>query len=93
MALAALAAFLVLTPSSVARVVPDACIGGIGLWDNSVTVLEQRGKPIRKRTIRPDVWWDYRQGSVLLTPWRGSRAPRNMIVLVIRTKDPSERLP
>ena len=69
------------------------CIGGIGLWDNSVTVLEQRGKPIGTRNARPDVWWVYRRGSVLLTPWRGSLAPRNTIVLVIRTKDPSERLP
>ena len=92
-ALAALAAFLVLTPSSLARVVPDACIGGIGLWDNAVTVLEQRGKPIRKRAVRPDVWWVYRDGSVLLTPWRASRKPRDMIVLVVRTKDRGERLP
>jgi hypothetical protein len=91
--LAALAAFLVLTHSSAARVVPDACIGGIGLWDNSVTVLEERGPPIRKRHVRPDVWWVYRQGSVLLTPWRASRDPRDLIVLVIRTRDRSERLP
>lgn len=92
-ALAALAALLVLTPSSVAKVVPDACIAGIGLWDNSATVLRQWGKPVSKLKDPPHVWWDYRQESVLLTPWHGSRKPKDMIVRVIRTQDPSERLP
>jgi hypothetical protein len=92
-ALAALTTFLVLTPSSVAKVVPDACIAGIGLWDNSATVLRQWGKPVSKLRDGPDVWWDYKHESVLLTPWHGSRKPKDMIVLVIRTTDPRERLP
>jgi hypothetical protein len=92
-ALAALAGFLVLTPSSAAKVVPDACIAGIGLWDNSTTVLQRWGKPVSKLRDPPHVWWDYRHESVLLTPWHGSRKPKDMVVRVIRTNDPTERLP
>jgi hypothetical protein len=83
---------LVGSASSAARIVPAACIGGIGLWDSSSQVLRQWGKPIRKVSSPPDVTWYYKSGSVLLTRWGYPPAPNRVIVLGISTTDRKQRM-
>jgi hypothetical protein len=93
LAMALSAAVLVLASSTSARVVVDACIGGIGLWDNSTRVLREWGEPVRKERVAPDTWWRYRNGSVLLTRWGREPAPNRIIVLAVTTTDPREKTP
>ena len=82
-----------IVPSEIpARIVPDACIGRIGLWDSGAEVLRQLGKPIRKERRPPDTWWHYRTGSVLLTPW-STKSRTDLIVLAVSTRDRDERMP
>ena len=82
---------LVGSSSSAARIVPGACIGGIGLWDSSSQVLREWGKPIRKASDPYGVRWYYRGSSVLLTRWGYEPAPNKVIVLSITTTDRKER--
>jgi hypothetical protein len=83
---------LVGSSSSAARIVPGACIGGIGLWDSSSQVVRQWGKPIRKVSNPPDVTWYYKSGSVLLTRWGYPPAPNKVIVLAVTTTDRKQRM-
>jgi hypothetical protein len=76
-----------------AHIVLDSCIGGIGLWDSGTQVLRQWGTPIKMTKRAPDVWWHYRKGSVLLTPWGRGTSPDNLIVLAVSTTDPRQRTP
>lgn len=85
--------FLTFPSSMSAHIVLDACVGGIGVWDSGTEVLRQWGKPVRKKKDGPDVWWHYKTGSVLLTPWGSAPPPKSLIVLAIETRDPSERTP
>jgi hypothetical protein len=88
-----LLALLVFPSSTAALIVPDSCIGGIGLWDSSTHVLRQWGKPIRKTKDGPDAWWHYRRGSVLLARWGYAPSPNKLIVLVVTTIDRSQQTP
>jgi hypothetical protein len=88
-AVAALLCFFLLPSSLSAHVVIDSCIGGVSLWDSSTQVLRQWGNPTRKVKRPPDVWWHYRKGSVLLTPW--GRSSHDWIVLAVTTTDPKQR--
>ncbi len=89
--LAVTVAFFLMPAALSARLVPGACIGGIGLWDSSAQVVREWGKPIRKTTNRPEVWWHYRNGSVLVTRWGYKPTPSKIIVLSITTRDRGER--
>lgn len=83
---------LVGSAPSAARIIPGACIGGIGLWDSSSQVLRQWGKPLRKVSDPYGVRWYYKSGSVLLNQWGYPPAPNKVIVLVITTTDPKQRM-
>lgn len=81
-------------PSSIgARIVPDACIGGIGLYDTSTRVLAEWGKPDQKTRTGPEVRWHYKSGSVLLTFDHAAATTSKAIVAGIGTTDPSQRTP
>lgn len=93
-ALAVLLFACLILPSSIAgRIVPDACIAGVGLWDSSAQVLRTWGKPIRKSKDPPGTRWHYRRGSVLLERWGKQPTPNKHIVLAVTTTDPRERTP
>jgi hypothetical protein len=73
-------------------IVPDVCIGGIGIYDTSTRVLAQWGKPVRTtRTIGLDVRWHYKSGTVLLTSDHTAATATTLIVLGLTTRDPRER--
>src|SRR5262245_47851313 len=86
-----LCACLVFPASMAGRVVPDACIAGIGLWDSPAQVVRTWGKPIRKSNDPPGTWWHYRRGSVLLDRWGKEPTPNKLIVVAVTTTDPRER--
>jgi hypothetical protein len=78
--------------ATAARIVPGACIGGVGLWDSSSQVLRQWGKPIRKASDPYGVRWYYKGASVLLDRWGYPPAPNKVIVLAITTTDRKQRM-
>lgn len=85
------AALLVFPSAMSASIVIDGCIGRIGLWDHSTTVLREWGRPIRTEKVGSDpsfTVWHYKKGLVLLAPWGKYR-----IVSAIETTDPQERTP
>ena len=86
-----LALFLV-PAAAFGRVIPNACIAGIGLWDSKERVAREWGLPVRMRAVGPDVVWDYPKGSVFLYRWHRAPTPNRWIVLGITTTDPRERL-
>ena len=57
----ALCAWIVLTVPGLAlgRVIPNRCVGGIGLWDSRERVAREWGLPIRVTRSEPDVVWGY----------------------------------
>lgn len=89
--LASVLVFLV-PGSALGRVIPNACIAGVGLWDSRERVAREWGLPIRMTAQGPDVAWHYRNGGVLLYRWHRPPAPNRWIVLSITTTDPRERL-
>ena len=82
-----------LSASLAASVVPGACIRGIGLWDSADQVRRQWGNPIRTKRTGPEIRWDYRDRSVLLTRWGYPPSPNKIIVLVISSRSPLDRTP
>ena len=55
--------------SALGRVVPNACIGGVGLWDSRERVAREWGLPARTTVEGPDVVWHYPTRSVTLYRW------------------------
>ena len=89
----ALCAWIVLTVPGLAlgRVIPNRCVGGIGLWDSRERVAREWGLPIRVTRSEPDVVWGYPNAKVLLAGSKRNCEPtRNRwIVLGITTTDPA----
>lgn len=90
----ALCAWIVLAVPGLAlgRVIPNRCLGGIGLWDSRERVAREWGLPIRVTTSEPDVVWAYPKAKVLLARWNNEPTPNRWIVLGITTTDPGERV-
>ena len=85
------AAVLVFPSAMSASIVIDGCVGRIGLWDDSTTVLREWGRPIRTTQVGTDpsfTVWHYKKGLVRLAPWG-----RYRIVSAIETTDSQERTP
>ena len=91
-ALACGATLMLLAAPAVARVIPNACIAGVGLWDSKERVAREWGLPSRRTPSGPDVIWHYPNRRVLLYRWRRPPAPTRWIVLVVTTTDPRDRL-
>ena len=88
---AAVCSFLFFPSSIGARIVPNACIGGIGLYDTSTRVLAEWGKPLRRTRTGPEVRWHYKNGSVVLTFDHAAATTSRAVVVAIATTDPSQR--
>ena len=90
----ALCAWIVLTVPGLAlgRVIPNRCVGGIGLWDSRERVAREWGLPIRVTRSEPDVVWGYPNAKVLLARWNSEPTRNRWIVLGITTTDPRERV-
>ncbi len=88
----ALFAALILPGSIAGRIVPYACIDGIGLWDRSPRVLEEWGKPNRTTQRTNYVTWEYERGEVTFDRWQEPLVG-TLIVAGVRTSDPGQQLP
>ena len=73
-------------------VIPNRCLGGIGLWDSRERVAREWGMPIRVSPSTPDVVWHYRDATVLLVRWNNEPTSGRWVVLGISTTDPRERV-
>jgi hypothetical protein len=74
--------------STIASVVPNACIAGVGLWDSREQVAREWGPPSGKAGNWLQPTWHYPNGTVDFA----RVAPNRWIVTQIVTTDPRERL-
>ena len=84
----ALALFVLVVPSSAAKVIPDACVDGVALWNTRAEVLSEKGLPLRK--VRPnnlDIIWRYRDMTIYFAPYE----PSDLLVVSVSSTNRTER--
>lgn len=88
-----LALFLLVVPSSAAKLIPDACVGGVALWNTRADVLSEKGPPLRKvRRNSYDILWHYRAMTVFFSAYDyNTKPPSGFVVVSVTSTDRNER--